>query len=147
MMPKTVKKVLAYVTDGDMLLVFRHRDFPEAGLQVPAGTVEQNEDPETAVLRELREESGLTEVRIVRLAGYYVHDARPHRDELHERHVFHIEPTSPQKRSWTHHEDHASDGSGPITFEFFWMKLGDPGLTLSGDQGELLGDLRRTNRT
>ena len=28
------RKVLAYVTRGDELLVFRHRDFPEAGLQV-----------------------------------------------------------------------------------------------------------------
>ena len=33
------RKVLAYVTRGDELLVFRHRDFPEAGLQVPAGTM------------------------------------------------------------------------------------------------------------
>ena len=44
-------KVLAYVTRGDELLVFRHRDFPAAGLQVPAGAIEEGEDPQDAALR------------------------------------------------------------------------------------------------
>ena len=80
-MKPTVEKVLAYVTRGDELLVFRHRDFPDAGLQVPAGTVQDGESPDVAVLRELREESGLTDAAIVSRLGRYRYDMAPHRHE------------------------------------------------------------------
>ncbi|HLE30393.1 MAG TPA: NUDIX domain-containing protein, partial [Anaerolineales bacterium] len=57
-------KVLAYITrrrnGRTQLLVFTHRDFPEAGVQVPAGTVEPDEPVEAALFREVHEESGLT---------------------------------------------------------------------------------------
>ena len=49
-MPPVIKKVFAYITNQNRLLVFRHLDFPEAGIQVPAGTVMANEDLVTAVL-------------------------------------------------------------------------------------------------
>ena len=43
---KIKRKVLAYITKGQEpnleLLVFEHKDFPEAGLQVPAGTIEED---------------------------------------------------------------------------------------------------------
>lgn len=48
------------------ILIFRH---PTSGLQLPAGTVDPGEAPEAAVLREVEEETGLTEVRIVRKLG------------------------------------------------------------------------------
>ncbi|MYH67175.1 MAG: NUDIX domain-containing protein, partial [Dehalococcoidia bacterium] len=41
------------------LLVFEHAGIPEAGLQVPGGTVEGGETPLQAVSREVLEESGL----------------------------------------------------------------------------------------
>lgn len=57
---KTLHKVTALVTrqveKGRELLLFRH---PTAGIQLPAGTVELDESPEIAVLRELQEETGL----------------------------------------------------------------------------------------
>jgi 8-oxo-dGTP pyrophosphatase MutT (NUDIX family) len=46
------------VRDGD-LLVFEHRDFPEAGTQVPAGTVDRGEAPARTVVREVLEETGV----------------------------------------------------------------------------------------
>lgn len=59
-------KVSAFITrDKDNqreLLVFKH---PTAGIQVPAGTVEADETLEQAVLREVEEEAGLTDVVIV----------------------------------------------------------------------------------
>ena len=62
-MTKTIKKVTAFVTretgTGLELLLFKH---PFAGIQIPAGTVEPKEPSEEAVLRELREETGLTAV-------------------------------------------------------------------------------------
>lgn len=51
---------------GRRLLLFRH---PSAGIQIPAGTVEEGEAPELAALREGREESGLSELAIVRHLG------------------------------------------------------------------------------
>jgi 8-oxo-dGTP diphosphatase len=57
-------RVLAYVTrerEGHReLLVFDHRDYPDAGTQVPAGRLESGEDLEAGLRRELEEEAGLT---------------------------------------------------------------------------------------
>jgi len=64
-------KVFAYVTritDGrHELLVFESLDEP--GIEVPKGAVEEQETLTEAVLRELFEEAGLTEARIVRPLG------------------------------------------------------------------------------
>jgi 8-oxo-dGTP pyrophosphatase MutT (NUDIX family) len=60
---KRIDKVTAFVTRGSgaaaELLLLRH---PVAGVQLPAGTVDLGENPEAAVLRELREEAGLSAV-------------------------------------------------------------------------------------
>ena len=56
----SLEKVTAFIVhsspSGIDLLLFKH---PTAGIQIPAGTVEENETPQTAVLREAAEESGL----------------------------------------------------------------------------------------
>lgn len=68
--PAYLPKVTAFVTrtgsQGAEMLFIQH---PNAGVQFPAGTVEPGEFPEQAVLREVAEETGLTEVRIVRYLG------------------------------------------------------------------------------
>ena len=58
------ERVAAYITHGDRLLVFEHTAFPEAGIQVPGGSVEPDEDLHEAVLREAREETGLVDLQI-----------------------------------------------------------------------------------
>ena len=59
-------KVLAYVVrpgeTGPELLVFDHVGIPEAGTQVPAGTVDPGERPEQALVREVLEETGVAQV-------------------------------------------------------------------------------------
>jgi 8-oxo-dGTP pyrophosphatase MutT (NUDIX family) len=92
-----VRKVLCYVARNGRLLVFRHRDYPDAGVQVPAGTLRDGEDPESGAIRETEEETGRRGFRIVAKLGVYDHGFRESfkgvdRHELHERHVFHLEP-------------------------------------------------------
>ncbi len=142
-MVSVVKKALAYVVRGDELLVFRHADFPEAGLQVPAGTVEEGEAPDAAVIREVSEESGLTSVRLVSLVGTYRHVPEGQKCAVHERYVYHLEFTGKTPSRWTHIESFRSDGGPPVSFRFYWMKLNDPDLNLSGGQGDLLEELTK----
>ena len=57
--PVIVEKAVCYITRDRRILVFEHPGAPDAGIQVPAGTIEPGEDPARAALREAAEESGL----------------------------------------------------------------------------------------
>lgn len=59
------------VTGVHELLVFRH---PDAGMQLPAGSVDPGERAEAAVLREVAEETGLDETVLVGHLGTTVTD-------------------------------------------------------------------------
>ncbi|MEH2171877.1 NUDIX hydrolase [Nostoc sp.] len=137
----TIKKVLAYVTNKDELMVFTHTDFPEAGVQVPAGTVEKGEEPSEAVLREIYEESGVKGVRIIELLGIYQYNMTPYRDEIQERYVYHLELTQSTPSTWQHWEIHPITSKSPIAFDFYWVKLDSSNLGLAGDQGYFLSKL------
>ena len=69
-MSQTVHKVTCFITrsknKGTDLLLFRH---PNAGVQIPAGTVEPGEAPEAAAIREAAEESGLPGLVLLRYLG------------------------------------------------------------------------------
>ncbi len=139
-----VGKVLCYVVRDRRLLVFRHRDHPDAGLQVPAGTLHPGEDPQAGAIRETEEETGRRGFAVVTKLGTYDHEFhdsfRGHaRHELHERHVFHIGPPPDLPESWSHL---AEEGDGDFWFEFSWVPIG-PDLVLAGDQHALLGRLEK----
>jgi 8-oxo-dGTP pyrophosphatase MutT (NUDIX family) len=63
MLEPVVQKVTAFITrstsNGSELLLFHH---PSAGIQFPAGTVEDGEDHAVAAAREAAEETGLTDL-------------------------------------------------------------------------------------
>ena len=68
---RIIEKVTAFITrksstDRDDLLLFEH---PYAGIQIPAGTIEDGETPEAAALREAFEETGLTLLSIRQYLG------------------------------------------------------------------------------
>ena len=67
---RAIKKVTAFITrvlaEEVDLLLFKH---PDAGIQLPAGTVEIGEHPNEAVLREASEETGLSSFKFIKLLG------------------------------------------------------------------------------
>ncbi len=140
-------KVVAYITQGNKLLVFSHPLYPEAGIQVPAGTIKKGEPPDKAVIREAREETGLHELRMRSFLGVREHDLSPHGiAEVHQRYFFHLECGHETPTAWRHYENDPSDGSpAPIELEFFWVKFPDEVPELSGEQGELLHKLAAIN--
>jgi 8-oxo-dGTP pyrophosphatase MutT (NUDIX family) len=122
----TIRKAYAYITHRDRLLVFSHPHAPEAGIQVPGGTVEPDETPEHAVMREACEETGLTGLVLVRFLGETMLDRSDvGKNEFHHRHFYHLRCTSDPPATWQHYELDPSDGSPPPLFEFFWAPLPD----------------------
>lgn len=126
------KSVAAVVSSEDAephLLVFDH---PTAGTQLVKGTVEDGELIESAVVRELFEESGL----VVDSAGSHIGDwertvgGGP--DELGalELNIWHIFAVSDPGRyptSWVHAAS-GSPAEDGLVFEFRWVRI-DEGLT------------------
>lgn len=68
-----IEKVTLFITrespSGKQLLMFQH---PNAGIQLPAGTVEIDETPEQAAYREAYEETGLDQWEWIRQLGVEV---------------------------------------------------------------------------
>lgn len=133
------KKVHAYVTrekEGVMqLLVFKHRDIPEAGIQVPGGTVDEGETLEAAILRELQEESGLRHLCIERfLADYIIHVKE--KKEYEKRHFFHVTLLTDVKDGWEHIVSAGEEDEG-LVFCYEWIDIAKY-PELAGKQGEFL---------
>jgi 8-oxo-dGTP diphosphatase len=137
------QKVLAYITQGNKLLVFKHADFPEAGIQVPAGTVEPGERLEDAVIREACEETGLSDLVLVSFLGYSNHDlARYGLDRIDHRYFYHLICRQECPATWRHHETNPSEGDQTsIAFDFYWVSLPHGVPELSGEQGQMLDKL------
>lgn len=118
-------KVFAYILrenqGKDELLIFAHRDYPAAGLQVPAGTVEEGEELVAAVQREVWEESGLDNFSEVQYLGNrdFIHEGR---GEIHHRSFFVLDyiGESPQRYSF---EVQGSGTDQGLVFNYSWIGL------------------------
>ena len=119
-----VEKALVYITQGACVLLLRHPAHPEAGIQVPGGSIHPNESPAEAALREAREETGLARLSIVQPVGVANFDMRPFgKAEIHRRHFFHLESRGESPASWHHEERDPSSGAAePIALELFWAR-------------------------
>jgi len=145
-MTRLVDKVVIYITRGDLLLVFTHPDFPEAGLQVPAGTVEAGEAPADAARREAHEETGLERLSVWAFLGERECDMREFgRDEVQRRFFFHArcdDSEAPERWRWI--ERFPSEGeAAEVVFELFWAPRWPAPPGLVAGQGALLGALPR----
>ncbi len=138
-------KVLAYITTNNHhLLVFRHPYAPEAGVQVPAGTVEADEQPSEAVMREAFEETGLLHLQLHCLLGTQIRDMSDFkRDEVQQRSFYHLFYTGAAHTTWRHAELYSADKhpSKPHIFEFFWVQLPHNVPVLIADHGKMLPEL------
>ena len=136
----TRRKAFAYIVHTGKIVLLHHPDHPEAGVQVPAGTMEPGEAPEDAVLREAFEETGLAGLRIVRLLGRERIDMRPwSRAEWHDRWFFVLAfdrpPDVAQTDAWERVEATPADGGPSVRFLLRWTPLaGVPPLIARHDR-------------
>jgi 8-oxo-dGTP pyrophosphatase MutT (NUDIX family) len=133
-----MQKVIAYITHGDELLVFEQPEFPEAGTQVPGGTLESQELPAAGVMREATEETGLQDLRLVRALGAVTYMA-PSGQQV-QRHFFHLRAAARAEQHWDHWESRPSTGGPPIRFRFRWVQLHQL-PQLAGEQDCMLNQL------
>ena len=138
-MKRIKRKVLAYITHQQKLLVFSHPYAPEAGIQVPAGTIEEGEVPEHAVLREAFEETGLTDLVLDGFLGEQERDMADFgREEIHYRYFYHLRFQGKPQAVWQYAELSPSDSHEPHIFELFWATLPDQVPELIADHDLLL---------
>lgn len=140
----TKRKAFAYIVHKDRIVLLYHPDHPDAGIQVPAGTMEDGETPEAAVLREAFEETGLAGLSIVRLLGQTRIDMRPWgKEEWHDRWFFQIDLDTPANlpERWERIEETPfGGGDASIRFELRWTPLNDlPALI--GGHDRFLGEI------
>jgi len=137
-------KVFAYILRENQgkeeLLIFSHRDYPEAGLQVPAGTVVEGEELVAAVQREVLEESGLDNFSEVQYLGSqdFIHEGRV---EIHHRSFFilYYVGESPDKFSF---EVKGSGTDKGLIFNYSWTEV-EKLPTLIADHDILIPSLEK----
>jgi phosphinothricin acetyltransferase len=134
-----VDKVVCYVTrrrgDALQLLCFDQPDEPDAGTQVPAGTVDPGEAYPAAAARELDEESGLRPHDAPLLGQIDAYGrVNPESGHLHVRRVYHFDGSAVTADAWDHIARGSSDENGRV-FRCHWLPLDVARRTLSGDFG------------
>lgn len=144
-MREVKRKAFAYVThwrpeEGHRLLVFSHPNAPEAGIQVPAGTMRPDESPAEAALREAAEETGLRDLELIGFLGEQLRDMTDlGRAETHHRYFFHLRCLGEPPSVWRNHEPDPDDGTPDLPlFELFWASLPDGVPDLIADHGIML---------
>lgn len=140
---ETKRKVLAYIIrigmeGGRELLTFTHEGMPEAGIQVPGGTVEERESLLEALQREIEEESGLKDLALARHFGTHEYITQD-RSQLHTRYLFEVKFIEEPPDKWTHVVKSNGDDNNLI-FNFSWIPL-EEAETLIGDLGKYWRDL------
>ena len=133
------QRVVAYVTrerEGRTeLLTIEHEHMPEAGIQVPAGRVDHDEDLEQAVHREVAEETGLTGTRLVRKLPEFEAEY----ESLHESHAFHLTAETETPNTWEH-EVHGDGSDAGLVYVCCWLPL-TPELRLWNGRDPMLRHL------
>jgi len=147
------RKVVVYATWEERLLVFREPEFPEVGLQVPGGTIEEDESIEAAARREFSEETGLPAPRRFDWLGENTYRFESETFEAgatrfeHRRSYFHTVLERAPQAEWEWTEATPDGGGPPIRMRFSLVPL-LPRPDLFGGLGAFLpGVLERLGLT
>ncbi|MGG0670556.1 NUDIX domain-containing protein [Lederbergia citrisecunda] len=134
------RKVLAYITKDEhverKILVFEHKNHPEAGLQVPGGTIEEDEMLIDALYREIEEETGIRREQLqlngkVHKENYFPENQK---DVIHERNIFHLTFIGGEETEWDTIVNSTGKDNGMI-FHCRWVPVNDlPTLAASQDE-------------
>ena len=147
--PRRRCRVYAYVTSVKGVLILEHPKHPEAGLQIPGGTVEAGELPEVAVVREVIEETTLQQLSAPVLLGRHTFDMREFdMNEEQDAWFFQMHSLKPTRDSWLHEERFPSDSpvATPIPFRLYWANLPYEGKPLIAHHGKYLPNLEVSKR-
>jgi predicted acetyltransferase/8-oxo-dGTP pyrophosphatase MutT (NUDIX family) len=146
---RIVSKAIAYITrdvGGEtQLLVFDHdEEFADAGTQVICGTVESGDSPQTTVIREVAEESGLKDVAFCGEIDNYQFFG-DYAKRCLRRHFFHLEAKPNVPDHWSHVVAGNGNDQG-LTFHYYWISVKSAKGRLSGRFDDAIDVLLRRLR-
>ena len=137
------KRVVVYgllnCPDGPQLLVFEHRDIPDAGVQVPAGGIEADESVEDAARRELREETGVVAASVTVIGQ--VREMHPNGYWCENTYVY-VALIGTHPSVWEHTVS-AGDADAGLVFTCYFLPLNQASGTLHESQRSHLTVLER----
>jgi 8-oxo-dGTP pyrophosphatase MutT (NUDIX family) len=112
------------------LLTIEELEYPEEGLQVPAGRIDHHESLEDGLRRELAEETGITRARIIR----ELPDFECRYETYSRNHAFHVVVEQETPDQWEHRVRGKGADSG-LTYICRWVALTDK-LKLWRNEGD-----------
>ncbi|MEM8861817.1 MAG: NUDIX domain-containing protein [Chloroflexota bacterium] len=135
------RKVAAFIlrasAEGTAQLLFHSfGDQPSLPVRLPGGGVDENEAVEDALFRELKEETGLTNLKIARKLGVQ----RYYKEYINadvERHDYLLVSADTLPDSWTHQVDGEGMDNGE-NFEFQWLTSKEKILAIDPEHGQYL---------
>lgn len=129
------EKVMAYIVRRGAavteILVFDHVDMPEAGVQLPAGTIDNGEIPRMAAIREVHEETGLSDFSSIIFLGSHFYYYWPPKTLL-KRYCF-LFVSEDKRDEWVHVVQGAGEDA-QMRFRIYWLPI-NHSLRLTSDFG------------
>ena len=117
------RKAYGVIRQDDRILIFRQQmdDGTEDVAQFPGGTIDDGESIENGLLREVYEETGLSDLEIVRQlsCSTYV----PIDTVRSLRHFYLLRCNQPMRDTWLHYEMHSSEHDFPLAYLYQWTSL------------------------
>jgi 8-oxo-dGTP pyrophosphatase MutT (NUDIX family) len=111
---------LQHTSNGTpQLLALSFAAEPGLPLRFPGGTLHENEDPLIGLFRELREETGLTELTVIRKLGVQ-HYYKPYIQADVERHDYLVQASAHLPESFSHVVQGDGGDSGEV-FNYRWI--------------------------
>jgi ADP-ribose pyrophosphatase YjhB (NUDIX family) len=139
MIPKVLAYIIRHNGKEKDVLVFNRENEIDAQPEVPGGTIEEDEDPENAVRREVEEEIGILEIEIIRkiaTASFFA----DWRNEWQERNVYIVKVNAELPEKWEHIIQAGMEDKGRKVI-IYWLPIDLAKDRLRWDQGQWLADV------